>query len=124
MSSVLPNGLQEIQPSLTNAVVLLGPALELDLDGGVIMNGQQEILLTAQEIAVLHLLVATMRHGRGYLSAQAIAQRINLVHANNPEHCIEQTISQLRRKLGEKLRDSRILRGRRGLGYRLFPMQS
>lgn len=124
MSSILPNNQQEISLSLTDTIVSIGPTLSLDLDSGVIINGGQENLLTAREIAVLRILVTTMRHSRCYLSAQDIAKRINIPDVGDPEHCIEQTISQLRHKLGEKARSPRILRARRGVGYRLFPLQS
>lgn len=123
MSSILPNNQQEIQASLTDAFVVLGPTLKIDLDSAVIINEQREILLTAREIAVMRILVTTMLHSRSYLSAQDIANRINIVHTGDPGHCIEQTISQLRYKLGEKAHSPHILRGRRGLGYRLFPLQ-
>jgi DNA-binding response OmpR family regulator len=37
------------------------------------------------------------------------------------DHCIEQTISGIRRKLGETGKHARLLLTRRGLGYGIFP---
>lgn len=104
----------------TVSIVRLKESLWLDLEGGSIIHGQEEILLTAREIEVLAILVRASLSSRCYLTADAIAQRIGLADTSDPEHCIEQTISAIRRKLGEIPHHPCIIKGRRGLGYRLF----
>lgn len=106
-------------PEEDDSLIRLGSDLLIDLDGGLIIREQQKILLTAREVQVLRILVQAWRYGRQYISAQTIADRIHL-NIYNPEHSIEQTISLLRRKLGETRHSPRILRARRGFGYRLF----
>jgi DNA-binding response OmpR family regulator len=118
--SSMPREHQEESFSVPSALIQLGPALWLDLDGGMVIREEQHLLLTAREVNVLRILVRSMYYSRGYLSADAIAQQIHLTDVNNPEHCIEQTISTIRNKLGEIAHHPQILRGRRGLGYRLF----
>ncbi len=103
----------------SDSLVQLASDLWIDLDGGVVIREQERLLLTAREVNVLRILVQAWHNGRQYISAQAIADRIHL-DIYNPEHSIEQSISLLRRKLGETPHRAHILRGRRGFGYRLF----
>jgi DNA-binding response OmpR family regulator len=114
--------LEELEhlPEEKASLIPFGSDLWIDLDSGVVIREQQKILLTAREFRVLRILVHAWRNGRQYISAQDIADRIHLSDIYNPEHSIEQTISLLRRKLGETVHRPRILRGRRGFGYRLF----
>jgi DNA-binding response OmpR family regulator len=104
--------------------VQLGPVLWVDLDGATVKRGREEVLLTAREVHVLRILIQTMRNTRSYIDARALAERIGVKDTMDPGHCVEELISSIRRKLGEVPRNPRILRGRRGLGYRLFPEQN
>lgn len=121
MSTIPLEPQQGILPDIQHSLVPLGSAIWIDLEGGLLIREGEEIQLTAREVHVLEILVQSMRSSRGYLMASAIAQRLNLSFIFDPEHSIEQTISVLRRKLGEVPHHPQILRGRRGLGYRLFP---
>lgn len=105
---------------INGTVVPLAESLWLDLEGGTVLVGQEEVMLTAREVKILNLLVNVSRSSRCYLTAYTIAQRIGLADTFDAEHCIEQTISMLRRKFGETPHHPCILKGRRGLGYRLF----
>ena len=109
----------ERRPSET--LIPLRRALWLDLEAGLILRGRAEILLTARELATLTALVKAMRLGRGYLTAQALADALVADEAADPIHAIQETITTIRRKLGERPFKPTILRCRRGLGYRLFP---
>jgi DNA-binding response OmpR family regulator len=110
---------------------LLRQGLWCDLDGYVLIRARassrtpRETLLTAREVGILRILVRAMRTSRRYVTARQLADQllsaVVLDTSGDPEHCIESSISTLRRKLGETPRDPRILRGRRGIGYRLFP---
>jgi DNA-binding response OmpR family regulator len=101
--------------------IQVGPGLWVDLEGGTIVRDGATFLLTAREFQVLASLVHAMRHSRGYLSAAALASRVGRSEAADPEHCIEQAVSTLRRKLGDVPRRPTLLVGRRGFGYRLCP---
>src|SRR5690348_957487 len=103
------------------SLVQLAPTLWIDLDSAILMRGQEEVLLTAREVHVLRVLVQAMRNTRSYIDALALAERIGVKDASDPGHCVEDIISSIRRKLGEVPRHPQILKGRRGLGYRLFP---
>lgn len=107
------------EPSET--LIPLRRTLWLDLEAGVILRGRAEVLLTARELATLTALVKAMRLGRGYLTAQALADALVADEAADPVHAIQETITTIRRKLGERPFKPTILRCRRGLGYRLFP---
>jgi DNA-binding response OmpR family regulator len=126
LSNITSEGQNEQQekpehlPEENDSFIQLGPDLWIDLDGGVIIRKQENIFLTAREMHVLRILVKAWRNGRQYISAQVIADRVGLSEVYNPEHSVEQTISLLRRKLGETPYRPRILHGRRGFGYRLF----
>lgn len=121
MSTFIPEFQQGDSIEVASTFIQLGSTLWVDLESGILILNNKEILLTAREFEVLRLLIHVMRTSRGYLSASAVAQRLALTNVFDPEHCIEQTISGLRRKMGEAPHQPHILRGRRGLGYRLFP---
>jgi DNA-binding response OmpR family regulator len=112
---------QHIERSPSETLIPLRRALWLDLEAGLILRGRAEILLTARELATLTALVKAMRLGRGYLTAQALADALVADEAADPIHAIQETITTIRRKLGERPFKPTILRCRRGLGYRLFP---
>jgi len=123
MNTISPALQQEQENASTtpSSLIRLRPTLWLDLDGGVIIREHEEILLTAREVGALRILAHTMCTSRSYLRASVIAQQLDIANAFDPEHCIEQNICSIRRKLGEPPRHPRILKGRRGLGYRLCP---
>lgn len=121
MSTLPPEDASGRSAEKDAAFVQLSADLWVDLDAGIVIRAQQHIFLTARETHVLRILVQSLRNGRGYISAQAIAERIRLLDPNNTEHAIEQTISSIRQKFGETAFHPRILQGRRGFGYRLFP---
>ena len=109
----------ERRPSET--LIPLRRALWLDLEAGVILRGRSEILLTARELQVLKALARAMRLGRGYLTAGALASALVSEEVSDPVHAIQETVSSIRKKLGERPFKPTILRCRRQLGYRLFP---
>ena len=80
----------------------------------------QHISLTARENA---LLATLLRSPNVYLSAADPARRLTRPDAPYPveEHSVEQTISALRRKLGEPAHHPQLLLSRRGIGYGIFP---
>lgn len=80
----------------------------------------RHIPLTARESA---LLATLLRSPNVYLSTVELARRLTRPDAPYPveEHSIEQTISALRRKLGEPPHHPRLLLSRRGIGYGNFP---
>src|SRR2546421_2154219 len=90
---------QTSQPDIPPSALPLRSGLWLDLEGGMLIHEQQEILLTAREVNVLRILVHVMRTSRGYLPASILARQLRLSEVFDPEHCIEQTVSTLRRKL-------------------------
>jgi DNA-binding response OmpR family regulator len=100
----------------------LGPDLWLDLEAASIINEAGEEPLTAHEYSLLQKLVHSMGAGRGYLPARVLAADIVSEGSFDPEHAIEDTISNVRRKLGEIPYAPKILVGRRGIGYRLRPL--
>ena len=124
MDTLFPGGQQGDSKGTRPSLVRLGSALWLDLDSAILIREQEEVLLTAREVLGLRILVQTMRNTSSYIDALAIAERIGVKDAQDPGHCIEDCISSIRRKLGEVPHHPQILRGRRGLGYRLFPMQT
>lgn len=105
----------------SETLVPLRRTLWLDLEAGVVLRGRTEEQLTARELAALAALVRAMRLGRGYLTAEALANTLGGDQAYDPVHAIQETVCSIRRKLGERPYKPVILRCRRGLGYRLFP---
>lgn len=71
--------------------------------------------LTGQEVRVLTVL---LRAPGRFHSASELANHVSQLGAYGVDrHCIEQTMSGLRRKLGENAREPHWLVSRRGLGY-------
>jgi hypothetical protein len=116
MSGYVPGG--------TGSLIQLRPQLWLDLDGGVIIRERQEVCLTAQEAKILAILVQTMRVSRAFLQADALAERLHLTPESDGAHCVEGSICNIRRKLGEPKRCPEILICRKGFGYRLIGMEA
>ncbi len=67
-------------------------------------------------------MLTLLLHAKGcYLTATLLADWLSLPNGKPVyEHSIEQTISGLRRKLGERGKRQRILQSQRGSGYRLI----
>lgn len=89
----------------------------VDLARCLIWVGDCPVALTGREVRVLEILARAP--GRFY-PASAIAQEISPASFEVEAHCIEQTISGLRHKLGETARAPRAIVSRRGLGYALI----
>lgn len=101
-------------------IIQLGPDCWVDLEAGLILRDGHKVQLSAREVLLLAELDHARRTTRGFLSVQALVHLLGRTDSADPEHCIEQAISTLRRKLRETRRDPRIIRGRRGFGYRLY----
>lgn len=109
------------QPEIPDTAIQLRQSLWLDLEAGMLITPRKVILLSHREIEMLKILVDAMRRTRGYVSADAIARQLVSSEVVDPAHSIQETISVIRRKMGERPHAPRILRSRRNLGYRLFP---
>lgn len=85
-----------------------------------LLRDGQYVTLTGREGA---LLATLLQAPHIYLSTAELARRLTRPDAPYPveEHSIEQTITGLRRKLGEPTRHPQLLRSRRGVGYGIFP---
>lgn len=98
----------------------LSPDISIDFDRCMIYVGNHtQYPLTAREIALLTFLVEAPAR---YHSSSLLATKISTPGSLYPvsEHSVEQTISSLRRKLGEDGKCPRLLLSRRGIGYGLF----
>lgn len=103
---------------LSDTAIQIDSHLWVDLERCNLRSQEKIIPLVGQEVLVLEVLLGTP--GRFY-SAERIADRIAEVrHSLTDAHCVEQTISKLRRKFGEQRRQPRILVSRRGVGYALY----
>lgn len=98
--------------------ILLRRDLWFDPALAILQRQGKTILLTAREAAVLKLLLQTPR---GWHSADDLAGRLRRRWAHINAHSIEQTITGLRRKLGESGKHPTILLNRYDLGYGIFP---
>lgn len=95
--------------------------LSFDADRCVVMRGSKAIDLTARENA---LLIEMLKMPHRYISARTLARRLAPTSAYPiEEHSIQQSISTLRRKLGEDGNTQQLLRTKRGLGYGIFPSE-
>lgn len=100
-------------------LVRIGSQVLLDGPACVLRRGQEVIPLTARELALLKLLLAAPAR---YHRPREIARCLTPPGEwEVDEHSIEQTISRLRRKLGESAHRPRLLLCKRGIGYGLFP---
>ena len=100
-------------------IFLLAPDVHIDFDKCSIVLNEKEIVLTAREVAVLTVLVSAPNR---YYSPSLLAAKVTKEGADYAvsDHSIKQTISVLRRKLGEDGKKQRFLIARRGIGYGLF----
>ncbi|HLZ22084.1 MAG TPA: helix-turn-helix domain-containing protein [Ktedonobacterales bacterium] len=102
-----------------HVLVRIGPHVLLDGPACALRRGLEVIPLTARELALLELLLAAPAR---YHRLREIARCLTPPGKwEVDEHSIEQTISRLRRKLGESVRRPCLLRCKRGVGYGLFP---
>jgi two-component system OmpR family response regulator len=97
--------------------------ISIDFDRCVVSVGETESLLTAREITLLSIFVQAPCR---YHTTRSLALRISRDETGYPisDHSVEQTMSSLRRKLGEDGKKPRFLFCRRGIGYGLFPESS
>ena len=99
--------------------IMLRHDVWFDPESGILRRGQTIIGLTRRETALLAVLVRAPRH---YLRARDLADHLERRNGFPlDDHCIEQSISQLRRKLGESAKRPGLVRNRSGFGYALFP---
>ncbi len=105
----------------TSSIIHLRPDLQLDLDGAILRNAGEAISLSAREVALLTILLRAPGH---YLKSSYLADQLTPPGSTFPveEHSVEQMISALRRKMGERGQHNGVLRNRRGLGYAIFPL--
>jgi DNA-binding response OmpR family regulator len=93
------------------------------LDGGVIdNNGQKEEFTAPEHKLFLLLLDNAVTSPHGYLPARYLARSIfslRYYEMDDPDHAVEQHISNMRRKLGEERRKPCYLVGCRNKGYKL-----
>ncbi len=92
----------------------------IDLARCLVSADEHHASLTGREVRVLEVL---MRAPGYFYSASEIARQTAPAGSYVDAHCIEQTISGLRRKLGETARAQRAIISRRGLGYALVAEQ-
>lgn len=83
----------------------------IDLERCQVSSAKGTVPLTGQEVRVLEVLMRTP--GRFHSASELAEQVGSLVD----RHCIQQTMSGLRKKLGERARAPQVLLSRRGLGY-------
>src|SRR5579862_483674 len=79
-------------------LVRLQPELWVDLERYEIRRGAEQIPLRAREAELLGIL---LRQPYCYVKAEVLAEAIGSEGADEPEHPLEQMISQIRRKLGD-----------------------
>lgn len=105
------------QPHHSKGTLRLSGGIGLDLQLGQLYNGRETVLLTGRELRVLEILASNPRR---FCSASELARRAKgPLQDEIDEHCIEQAIYELRRKLGECARRPKTLISRRGVGYKL-----
>lgn len=110
-------GHKQMPLELPPAELRLSHNVWIDLQRCVLVSPPDIIPLTGREMRVLRVL--TQHLGR-FLTAIELARQVADSLADPIDgHCIEQTISGLRRKLGESAETQHILVSRRGLGYAL-----
>ena len=102
-------------PHVTNKTVLQCANLKLDLIKRQSWAGEQEILLSQKEFALLEFL---MRHAGEVVSRTAIAEHVWDLHFDPMSNTIDVYINFLRKKIVETPSQSKI-ETIRGTGYRL-----
>ncbi len=109
ISSVLPH---------STPLVLLRPNLWFDPLNRILWRKRKRISLTPRETRTLTLLLQAQGH---YISTTLLADWLSSQKGKPVyEHSVEQTISGLRRKLGESGKRQRILQSQRDSGYRIL----
>jgi len=66
------------KPGKDTGNVQLGPDLWLDLEAGFVLHEDERIPLSIRETKILRVLAQVLRNGRGYLTAEALAERLHL----------------------------------------------
>ena len=100
------------------AIYHLKPDVVVDLTHFIVQRGNEAIALRAREAMLLDIL---LRHPRSYISANTLADAIGFESIEAPAHCVEEIISQVRRKLGEPPFHPTLSRCKRYAGYGIFP---
>lgn len=107
--------------ALSLPCIALTPTLIFDTGACTLRQNDQEIALTGRECELLALLLKAP--GR-YLSTETLADHLSHFNAFVIEkHSIEQTIHNLRRKLGDDGKHPQLLRLKRRRGYGIFPQK-
>lgn len=83
-----------------NSTVLRHGALTLDMDSREVRNGQQIIVLTSREIALLEILLINKTR---VISKEFLESKMCAWHRNTSSNVVEVHISNLRRKIGKQL---------------------
>lgn len=103
------------------AVYHLKPHVVVDLTHYIVQRGSEVIALRAREAMLLDIL---LRYPRSYISANTLADAIGFESIEAPAHCVEETVSQVRRKLGETPFHPTLIRCKRYAGYGIFPEEA
>ncbi len=107
--------------TLSDAAYQLRPGLVVDLKGYEILQGQIRRRLTACEA---ELLAIFLQQPRCYVPVEKLIRMTRLRYARHPKRSLQETICDLRRKLGEVPRRPALLRCLEGKAYAIFPQGS
>lgn len=107
--------------ALSDAAYQLRPGLVVDLGSYEVIQGQTKQHLTPCEAEVLSIL---LQQPRRYVSVEKLTRMTRLRYARRPKRSLQETISDLHKKLGEKPRRPSLLRCLEGKSYALFPQGS
>lgn len=109
-----------VLPSAT--AMPLSPTVWFEPSRAILLQRGREMTLTLRESALLTILLQVPCR---YVTTDQLAQRLS--QGGLPpvgRHSVEQTVSDVRRKLGESAQHPRLLLMRRGFGYGMFPRTS
>jgi DNA-binding response OmpR family regulator len=121
MASIPPEFWQ-MDPSVTPPFVQFGSALTVYFDGTINNDGLWNAFTASEFKLYLLLFQKAQTAPHGYLPTWQIVGYLyptGYSDIDDPEHAVEQRISTMRRKLGEKRRKPRIIVGGRSKGYKL-----
>lgn len=104
--------------ALSAASYQLRPGLVVDLGSYEVVRGQRRQRLTAAEAEVLAIL---LQQPRQYVSVEKLIRMTRLRYARRPKRCLQETISDIHKKLGEMPRRPLLLRCLEGKFYAIFP---
>jgi DNA-binding response OmpR family regulator len=104
--------------TLSDTSYQLRPGLVVDLGSYEVMQGQTIHHLTPGEAELLAIVLEQPRH---YVSVEKLIRLTRLRYARRPRRSLQETISDLHKKLGEQPRRPSLLRCLEGKAYALFP---